>query len=129
MSNYNFCGCQSALPCACGNISANVVRLQKIGWRSFYKNSFKNSEKVWVVYGYFKLCFSLSDSRCIVRCDNRCKTGADKGNILRQPKLFECMGICILSLAHESEIRGYLVYVLIVKYLSHQFCLNSATVY
>ena len=46
-----------------------------------------------------------------------------------QPRLFECMGICVLSSAHESEMRGYLVYVLIVKYLSHRFCLNSATVY
>ena len=35
--------------------------------------------------------------------------------------LFECMGICVLSPAHESEMRGYLVYVLIVKYLSHRF--------
>ena len=43
--------------------------------------------------------------------------------------LFQCMGICVLSPAHESEMRGYLVYVLIVKYLSHRFCLNSATVY
>ena len=39
------------------------------------------------------------------------------GNILGQPRLFECMGICVLSPAHESEMRGYLVYVLIVKYL------------
>ena len=31
--------------------------------------------------------------------------------------LFECMGICVLSPVHESEMRGYLVYVLIVKYL------------
>ena len=43
--------------------------------------------------------------------------------------LFECMGICVLSPAHESEMRGYLVHVLIVKYVSHQFCLNSATLY
>ena len=50
-----------------------------------------------------------------VRCDNQYKTGADRGNILGQPKLFECMGICVLSPAHESEMRGYLVYVLIVK--------------
>ena len=42
---------------------------------------------------------------------------------------FECMGICVLSPAHKSKMRGYLVYVLIVKYLSHRFCLNSATVY
>ena len=52
-----------------------------------------------------------------VRCDNQYKTGADRGNVLGQPILFECMGICDLSPAHESEMRGYLVYLLIVKYL------------
>ena len=56
-----------------------------------------------------------------VRCDNQYKTGADRGNILGQPMLFECMGICVLSPAHESEMMGYLVYVLIVKYLSYRF--------
>ena len=56
-----------------------------------------------------------------VRCDNQNKSGADRGNILGQPMLFECMGICALSPAHESEMRGYLVYVLIVKYLSILF--------
>ena len=64
-----------------------------------------------------------------VRCDNQHKTGTDKENILGQPMLFECLGICVLSPAHESEMRDYLVFVLIVKYLSHRFCLNSATVY
>ena len=51
------------------------------------------------------------------------KTGADRGNILGQPMLFECMGICVLSPVHESEMRGYLVYVLIVnkKYLVEFF--------
>ena len=39
------------------------------------------------------------------------------------------VSICVLSPGHESEMRGYLVYVLIVKYLSHRFCLNSATAY
>ena len=34
-----------------------------------------------------------------------------------QPMLFECMGICVLSPVHESEMRGYLVCLLIVKYL------------
>ena len=48
---------------------------------------------------------------------------------LGQPMLFEYMGICVLSPAHESEMKGYLVYVLIVKYLSHRCCLNLATVY
>ena len=52
-----------------------------------------------------------------VRCANQYKTGADGGNILGQPMLFECMGICVLSPAHESEVRGYLAYLLIVKYL------------
>ena len=64
-----------------------------------------------------------------VRCDNQYKTGADKENILGQPMLFECVGICVLSPAHESEMRGYIVYVLIVINLSHRFCLNSATAY
>ena len=55
-----------------------------------------------------------------VRCDNQYKTGADRKNILGQPMLFVCMGICVLSPAHESEMRGcYLVYVLVVKTLSH----------
>ena len=64
-----------------------------------------------------------------VRCDKQYKTGADRENILGQPMLFVCMGICVFSPAHETEMRGYLVYVLIVKNLSHRFCLNSATVY
>ena len=64
-----------------------------------------------------------------VRCNNQYKAGAHRENILGQQMLFECMGICILSPAHESEMRGYLVYVLIVKLLSHRFGLNSATAY
>ena len=64
-----------------------------------------------------------------VRCDNQYKKGADRGNILEQPMLFERLGMRVLSKAHESRMRGYLVYVLIVKYFSHRFCLNSLTVY
>ena len=44
-----------------------------------------------------------------VRFDNQYKPGADRENILGQPMLFECMGICVLSPAHENEMRGYLV--------------------
>ena len=51
-----------------------------------------------------------------VRCDNQYKAGAVRGNILGQPVLFVCMGICVLRPAHESEMRGYLVCRLIVKY-------------
>ena len=57
------------------------------------------------------------------------KTGVYGGAILGQPMLFECMGVCVLSPAHESEVRNCLVYLLIVKYLFDGFCLNSATVY
>ena len=64
-----------------------------------------------------------------VRSNNQYKTGVNRGNILEQPMLFVCMDVCVLSPAHESEMRGYLVYVLIVKYLSHRFRLNLATVY
>ena len=63
-----------------------------------------------------------------VKCDNQYKTGVDRENILGQPTLFVCMGICVLSPAHESEMMGYLVYVLIIK-KTYSFCLNSATVY
>ena len=38
-----------------------------------------------------------------VRCDNQYKTGADRENVLGQPMLFQCMGICVLSPVHESE--------------------------
>ena len=68
-----------------------------------------------------------------VRCNNQYKTGADRENILGQPMLFVCMGICVLSPAHESEMTGYLVYVLIVKKTKNKIIslifLNSATVY
>ena len=46
-----------------------------------------------------------------VRCVNQYKTGADRENILGQPMLF----VCVLSPVHENEMRGYLVYLLIVK--------------
>ena len=54
-----------------------------------------------------------------VKWDNQFKTGADRDSSLGQPMLFVCMGICVLSPAHESEMKGYFVYVLIVKNLSH----------
>ena len=52
-----------------------------------------------------------------VRCDNQYKTGTDRGIILGQPVLFGCMGVCFLSQTLENEMRGYLVYLLIIKYL------------
>ena len=40
--------------------------------------------------------------------DNQYKPGVDGGNILVQPMPFECMGICVLSPAHECEMMGSL---------------------
>ena len=56
-----------------------------------------------------------------VGCDNQYITGANRGTILGQLLLFVCMDICVLSLPHECEIRGYFVYLIIVKYLSILF--------
>ena len=65
-----------------------------------------------------------------VRCDNQYKLEQTGKNILGQPMLFVCMGICVLSSAHESEMRSYLVYVLIVKKkLISLILFKSATVY
>ena len=62
-----------------------------------------------------------------VRYDNPYKTGAVRGIFWGQPMLFECMGICVLSQVHESEMRGDLVYVLIVKYLLILFKFSHST--
>ena len=60
-----------------------------------------------------------------VRCDNQYKTEADGGNILGQPMLFECMDICALSPAHENEMRGFLVYLVIENFLLILFKLDG----
>ena len=77
---------------------------------------------VWLrLYLYIFSCAKINIFRSFfafrLEKHNQYKIGADRGNILGQPRLFECIGICVLSPAHESEIRGYLVYVLIVKKL------------
>ena len=73
----------------------------------------------------FSALFSLSDSRCMLDAitstkpeqkgelflDSRCCLSVSK----TVHKVFERMDICVLSPAHESKMRGYLVYVLIVK--------------
>ena len=63
-----------------------------------------------------------------VRRDNQYKTGADGETILGQPMLSECMGICVFSPAHECEMRGYLVYLLIVKHSSILFELSNSII-
>ena len=72
--------------------------------------------------------FSLSGSRCISDAVTSTKL-EQTGEILRDAETVGVHGYLRLSPAHESEMRGCLVYVLIVKYLSHRFRLNSATIY
>ena len=67
----------------------------------------------------FSARFSLSGARCISDAITSTTLEQTGGVLLGQPILFECMGTCVLSPAHESEMRGYLVYVLIVRYLFH----------
>ena len=43
------------------------------------------------------------------------ETGSEWWTILGHPPLIECMGICVLSLAHGYELRGFDVYQSIVK--------------
>ena len=99
------------------------IRLKIAKKCSLYLDTFSCAE-INVFHSFFALRLEMH-----VRYNNQNKTGADRRNILGHPMLFECMGICVLSPAHESEMRGYLVYVLIVKTLSHRCCLNSATAY
>ena len=97
----------------------------------FIKTRLKIAKKCGLYLGIFS-CVKMNVFRSFfavrlemhVRCDNQYKTGADRENILGQLMLFVCMDICVLSPAHKSEMRSYLVYVLIVKIISHRFCLN-----
>ena len=67
----------------------------------------------------------LSGFQMHVRCGTKLKQTGEL-LFLGQPMLFECVGICVLSPAHEREMRGYLVYLLIVKYLSILFKYNHS---
>ena len=60
---------------------------------------------------------------------NSSKIGSEEWTILGHPQLIECMGICVLSLAHVSELRDSDIYLHIEKkkWYGH-FSLNSATV-
>ena len=62
--------------------------------------------------------FSISGSRCMSDAIPSTKLEKTGEIFWGQPMRFECMGICVLSPAHESEMRGSLVYLLIVKYFN-----------
>ena len=53
-----------------------------------------------------------------------CENGDGRGHsflllffFFLHPKLFECMGKCVLSMAHKSELRCSYVYLYTVKHL------------
>ena len=57
------------------------------------------------------------------------ETESEWRTILGHPQLIECMGICVLSLAHGSELRGSDVYLRnYCEKISGNFSLNSARV-
>ena len=98
-------------------VTVNVVRLQSAVQSSRYKNWSKNSGKVLLFFvcffgGVIFICtridvfcpFFAFRLKMHVRCNNWYKTRA--------------WVIGVLSPAHEYEMRGSLVYLLIVKYLS-----------
>ena len=53
--------------------------------------------------------------------------GSEWRTILGHPQLIECMGVCVLSLAHGSELRDSDVYLHIVEGKG-DFSLNSPRV-
>ena len=54
------------------------------------------------------------------------ETGSVWRIILGHPQLIEFLGVCVLSLAHRSELRGSDIYLHIVKNSSGNFSLNLA---
>ena len=56
------------------------------------------------------------------------EVGSEWRTILGHRQLIECVGICLLSLAHESELSGSDVYLQHVKKLSGRFSLNSSRI-
>ena len=63
-----------------------------------------------------------------MRVLNSSEIGSEWRTILGHPQLIECIGICVVSLAHGSELRGSDVYLHTVKNWSGKFSLNSAKV-
>ena len=57
------------------------------------------------------------------------KLDLGREQLLDSPMLFECMGICVVSMANESELGGCPVSVYIVENLAGFFFLNSTRVH
>ena len=115
-----------------------VCGSQNYMWSDVRRISLKIAQKC-CLYLYIFSCVKINVFRSFfafilemhVRCDNEYKTGEEGGNIFGQPNGC-CLSVwlsSVLSPMYECEVRGYLIYLLIVKYLSHRFCVNSATVY
>ena len=108
--------------------SFTQVRLQEILSGSGYNfSSFHlNIDKLLLVLGH---CDNeWFDHDFYIQDEDGCqiKIGSEWQTILGHRQLIKCMGICVLSLAHGSELRGPDVYLHIVKKSSGNFSLNSA---
>ena len=104
------------------------VRLQEIPSGSSYKNLSKNREKLSLVFGLFCRAILIDLTRTFTsrlkidaKSANSSKIGSEEWTILGHPQLIECMGICVLSMAHGSERRGSNVYLHVVKKIIQKF--------
>ena len=97
-----------------------VVTLRSIGRRSV---GLKMAKKCWLYLDIFS-CVKINVFRSFfalrlemhVRCDNRYKTGADRGNTFGQPMLFECLGICVLLLPWLCAYCKILISFILFKF-------------
>ena len=88
-----------------------------------YRNSSKNNEEKCCLYLDIFSCVKICVFHLFFAFRHKMLVSTKLGEmgeiILGQPMLLECMGICVLSAAHECEMRGSLVYLLTVNYLFH----------
>ena len=112
-----------------------MVRLLETPCGSSYKNSSKYREKLLLVWTFLAVRWWMiwpwllhPGSRWMPNILISSEIRSDWWTILGHPQMIECMGICVLSLAHGSELIGSNVYQQIVKKWYGNFSLNSARV-
>ena len=89
------------------------VRQQEIPSESFYTKLSKNRQNCRLcldtfssaIMNNFTMTFT-SRLKMDANCASQQWNWIRVGTILGHPQLVECMGICVLSLAHVSELRG-----------------------
>ena len=84
-------------------------------------------ENVFNVKMHVFFVFFISRLTMHARCVNWAGYRCEVRTIWGHPQQFESTGICVTSLAQESEVRVPLGFRVMVKNLSHRFCLDWAT--